>query len=390
MVDVGRLVAPTVKDIQSGRTGYAWVIDPGGNFLYHPLAEFVGENAFTVRTQKGVPVSFDQINRLQREKMLHGERGTSWYFSGWHRGLKGNIKKLIAYSPVHLGLPEETLMGSVAVVAPVTEVDEAIQLVYTRQFLMQGVIIFAIILGGLLLLGFSWQFARTLQKEVEEKTKDWRQSEERYRELVESAQDIIFTVTREGTLLSVNRYGADFLGGQLFRMDFSTHTAFSRSEDNDSGLQGKSIFAYINPSSFFNPGTLQEIWTGGRPKVLEQAVQIGDQECWLSTQLMAIKDDQGRTQSILGISRDISIRKRMETQMINTEKLASLGFLSAGIAHEINSPIGIILGYCDYLLEQVPPEEDIHPLLQKIEQQGNRCKKIIDHLLGFARVLGNG
>jgi two-component system NtrC family sensor kinase len=390
LLDVEQLVAQAVKGIRSGRTGYAWVIDQGGNFLYHPLTEFVGQNAFTVRARKGAPVSFDRINRLQKDRMLQGEQGTSWYLSGWHGGAKGEIKKLIAYAPIRLELPDNSLLGSVAVAAPVTEVDEAIQIVYTRQFLMQGVIIFAIILGGLLLLGFSWQYARTLQKEVEEKTSDWRQSEERYRKLVESAQDIIFTAGPEGEIFSLNQYGRDFLGGKLFQLDFSDKSLPTLKGDGHSIFRGRSLFDYFNPNGFFIPETLKEIWTEGRPKAVEHQVQIGVHECWLSTQLLAIKDDQGRTQAILGIARDISIRKRMEKQMINTEKLASLGFLSASIAHEINSPIGIILGYCDYLLEQVPPEEDVHTLLQKIEQQGIRCKNIIDHLLGFARYSETG
>jgi nitrogen-specific signal transduction histidine kinase len=67
----------------------------------------------------------------------------------------------------------------------------------------------------------------------------------------------------------------------------------------------------------------------------------------------------------------------VEQQMFNTEKLASLGLLAAGVAHEINNPLGVILGYCDYLLEKIPPEEKTHQLLEKIERQGNHCKRIV-------------
>ena len=71
--------------------------------------------------------------------------------------------------------------------------------------------------------------------------------------------------------------------------------------------------------------------------------------------------------------------------MFNTEKLASLGLLAAGVAHEINNPLGIILGYCDYLLEKVPQEDKFHRILEKIERQGNQCKKIVENLLSFSR-----
>ncbi|HSO72011.1 MAG TPA: cache domain-containing protein [Thermodesulfobacteriota bacterium] len=181
LVDREQLVAQVVKGIRSGASGYGWAIDDRGNFIYHPLPEFVGRNAFSVREQRGAPVSFEQINAIQRDKMLRGEQGTAWYFSGWHRELKGKIKKLIAYSPVRMEFSTAALNWSVAVVAPITEVDEAIQMVYARQLLMEGFILLAILLGGFLLLGFQWDQTRALKGEVEEKTRDWLQSEKRYR-----------------------------------------------------------------------------------------------------------------------------------------------------------------------------------------------------------------
>jgi two-component system, NtrC family, sensor kinase len=385
LVDREQLVSQVVKGIRSGASGYGWAIDDQGNFIYHPLPEFVGRNAFTVREQKGVPVSFEQINAIQRYKMLQGERGMSWYYSGWHRGLKGNIKKLIAYAPVRMELSPAALNWSVAVVAPIAEVDEAIQMVYTRQLLMEGFILLAILLGGFLLLSFQMERSRVLKAEVEEKTRDWLQSENRYSKLVESAQDLIFTLDREGRIFSLNRYGVDFLEGRLLAMDFTEAQSPGVREASGDHFLHHSLFEYLEPGDSFHPGLIQEVWESGRPRGLEHRVRLGSKECWLSTQLLAIKDDRGRTQAVLGISRDITVRKKMETEMIKTEKLASLGLLSASIAHEINSPLGIILGYCDYLLDKTPPGSETHQMLQKMERQGERCKKIIDHLLGLAR-----
>ena len=385
LVDREQLVGQVVKGIRSGASGYGWAIDDQGNFIYHPLPEFVGRNAFTVREQRGAPVSFEQINTIQRDKMLRGEQGTAWYFSGWHRGLKGKIKKLIAYAPVRLELSSAALHWSVAVVAPISEVDEAIQLVYTRQLLMEGFILLAILMGSFLLLSFQGEQARALKGEVEEKTRDWQQSEKRYSKLVESAQDLIFTVDRGGRILSLNRYGVDFLEGRLLAMDYSEVQSPGFQESSGDRFLDHSLFEYLAPRESFHPGLIQEIWESGRPKGLEHQVLIGSQECWLNTQLLAIKDEKGQTQAVLGISRDITIRKKMESQMMKTEKLASLGLLSASIAHEINSPLSLILGYCDYLLEKIPPGDEAHGMLRKIERQGERCKKIIDNLLGLAR-----
>ena len=67
------------------------------------------------------------------------------------------------------------------------------------------------------------------------------------------------------------------------------------------------------------------------------------------------------------------------------EKLASIGTLAAGVAHEINNPMTVILGFTEYLLEQTESLPEIHETLQVIEDEGLRCKKIIENLLTFAR-----
>ncbi len=67
------------------------------------------------------------------------------------------------------------------------------------------------------------------------------------------------------------------------------------------------------------------------------------------------------------------------------EKLAHMGQLSAGIAHELNNPLGIIIMYCNLLLEECPPDSPMRKDLELIVEQGNRCKKIVGGLLNFAR-----
>jgi signal transduction histidine kinase len=71
--------------------------------------------------------------------------------------------------------------------------------------------------------------------------------------------------------------------------------------------------------------------------------------------------------------------------MLHTEKLASIGTLAAGVAHEINNPLAVILGFTEILLEKSPENSETHDLLGTIQKQGNNAKRIVENLLSFVR-----
>jgi two-component system NtrC family sensor kinase len=72
-------------------------------------------------------------------------------------------------------------------------------------------------------------------------------------------------------------------------------------------------------------------------------------------------------------------------QLVQSEKLAAIGELAAGVAHEINNPIGVILGFAQVLLRRTSEESPIYKPLSTIEREGLRCKRIVQDLLDFAR-----
>ena len=77
--------------------------------------------------------------------------------------------------------------------------------------------------------------------------------------------------------------------------------------------------------------------------------------------------------------------KRLQTHFVQSEKLASLGQLAAGAAHEINNPLTAILGYSDLLMEEHPAQTRAHTLGEKIRDQARRTKDLVTNLLSFAR-----
>ncbi len=79
------------------------------------------------------------------------------------------------------------------------------------------------------------------------------------------------------------------------------------------------------------------------------------------------------------------LQKQRERQLNLSSRLAALGTLAAGVAHEVNNPIAVILGFTDLLLETTPPGTEAHEQLQIIEKQALACKRIVENLGRFAR-----
>ncbi len=82
---------------------------------------------------------------------------------------------------------------------------------------------------------------------------------------------------------------------------------------------------------------------------------------------------------------DITARVRLEEQLQHSEKMASIGLLAAGVAHEVNTPLAGISSYTQLLKGQLDDKDPKLPLLEKIEKQSFRAAKIVNNLLNFSR-----
>lgn len=369
VVDATALIEKVTKEIRSGKTGYAWVIDEKGMFLHHPEKEFIGKSAFAARKEKKPTISFARINEIQKDLMLAGKEGTSWYTSGWHRGQEGEMKKLIAYTPIRL---TETggHLWSVAVVAPISEVEGAIHDIQVRQFILEGIVVLAIFCGGFLIIGIMLRWSSLLREEVNNKTKELKKSETRYRSLIEHANDIIFTVDYDGNIISINQSGCSF---------------FKRKREEIIGTNIGEI-CFNEDSAFTQFMAINEVFRTRLNKQITCPIFIQGNDYWLSINFSGLIDENGEVFAIMGIARDITERKKIEAQMYYTEKLASLGTMAAGVAHEINNPLAVILGFTDLLIEKAHPGSEFHEMLKTIEKQGTNAKRVVESLLTFARV----
>ena len=194
-------------------------------------------------------------------------------------------------------------------------------------------------------------------------------SERKYRRVFETSMDMIFIADGDGILRDINPVGRTLL-------------AYPQADGPLDALGLADLFT--------DPQAFETLRTD-----LRRDGFVKDWETHLNTrsrQTLSVlfscslqRDATGGIDGYEGIVKDITHRKNIESQLLRADKLASLGQLSAGVAHEINNPLGLILGFTQLLLRDAPASAQQRSDLKAIEEETLKCKKIVQALLSFAR-----
>jgi two-component system, NtrC family, sensor kinase len=168
--------------------------------------------------------------------------------------------------------------------------------------------------------------------------------------------------------------------GSLSVLNHAYQVWIGRSSPAVLGLQKEGEDVPEQPSS---PQTLlNRVFATGKP---ENGEWVGPDERCYFMHFYPVVNDSGQVHQVVHYVRDVTMHKQAESQMMQMEKMAAIGQLSAGVAHEINNPLSIILCYAKLLqrdlLASHPAVEDV----RVIDRNAEACKQIVDGLLSFAR-----
>ena len=201
--------------------------------------------------------------------------------------------------------------------------------------------------------------------DLKELQRQLAQSEALYRTLVEA--------NREGIVL--HDYEGFIFGNQAFLQMFGLDDISQAGSDFLELLADSCRRGYLE--------WMRQVERGGGAPVFEgQGIRT---EGVFDLEVTATPCPYRGSTALLFTTRDVTMRKAMEEQLIRSERLAATGKLAFDIAHEVNNPLGGILTYAHLMQEDLGMASELTPTVDKIIKLTNRCKIIVRGLLDFAR-----
>lgn len=195
-------------------------------------------------------------------------------------------------------------------------------------------------------------------------------SESKYRSLFETSRDPILITDARNRLVDINTAGCQLFGFADREEALSIETYFQLFWDT---RQARSFRQKVEADGFVDGMETAMVNRHG-DKLLTLASATGR------------TDPQGRLAGVDIRLHDITHRRQLELQMARTERLASIGQLASGVAHEINNPLGVIACYANLVAKSASVDEQVRNDIDIIQKHTTQCKSVVEALLNFARV----
>jgi len=189
-----------------------------------------------------------------------------------------------------------------------------------------------------------------------------KESEQKYRSLAEASTDMIYIIDRNDAVQYINTYAAQLLHSSVEQIIGNSRKELFSPQIADEQTR-----------------YLQNIFKTGMPLRSESKIQFGDQELWIDSNLVPLKDEKGNVVSVLGISRDITERKRVEEALQQVNK--QLNLLSSITRHDIKNQIMVLKGYLELSQDFADDPKKLSEFIKKEQQAANT----IEHQIMFTK-----
>ena len=193
-------------------------------------------------------------------------------------------------------------------------------------------------------------------------------AEQRFKAFIDSAHDWISIKDQDGRYVIANP---------------SCARAFNRTPEEFVGKTAADLFD--GTTAYLIASHDHEALGSNRPRIFDEIYVIDGRNRHFQTQRFPLKDYKGSTIGVCTIARDVTAEKELGEQLVQSTKLAAVGKLAAGVAHEINNPLTGVLAFAEDIREELKEDDPIRTDIDVIIRETLRCRNIVRNLLDFAR-----
>ncbi len=194
------------------------------------------------------------------------------------------------------------------------------------------------------------------------------QQEKRYRTLFEESKDTILISDPAGRILDINQAGIELFGytrEELFSLDPAR--LYCDPEDR------KRLWQELLDSGFVNDYEVEMKRKDGGKIIIHLSVSV-------------IRDDEGKVFGHRGIARDVTEHKKLERQLLQSQKMESIGMFAGGVAHDFNNLLTAISGYGQILQDSIPADDELsQESIGQVLKAAGRAAELTRSLLAFSR-----
>lgn len=196
-----------------------------------------------------------------------------------------------------------------------------------------------------------------------------RQLEERYRALFEDSKDAIFFCTPEGRFVDINRAGIELLGFESKEAVLAIDSPQDLIPHENERLKLQQM---LDRNGFIKDTEIAFRTKDGRDIIGQVTV-------------MMVKDSEGKPVLYRGITRDITEKRRLERQLIQSQKMEAVGLMAGGISHDFNNLLTVILGNSELGMMKLSPSDPAYVIISRIQDAAERASRITQKLLALGR-----
>jgi C4-dicarboxylate-specific signal transduction histidine kinase len=356
-IDIQDLAREFLGPIRSGSQGYAWMMDGEGNLLYHPSQpDMVGRNLYNTDTS-----CFNCHKSFDVEKKIVESKGDNY---GQYVAPTGE-DKVLAFSTITVG----DAQWIVTVSAPYSEITMAIQSSRKYHLFLTVLIFLAVTVVSAVLIVLNRKRVRAeelekhtveLEQKVVDRTQELTTEKEKLNTVVTAIGSGIMLIDNQRKILWINQMMKNIVGKDI------------------TGMQCDDFFTDCKIIGSYKSDNMQT-------DVLSNL--FGQSDKYYQVTTAPVKGAEEDIQGFIRLVDDVTEIKKMEDQMMYSEKLALLGRLTTGIVNEIGNPLTSVFSFVQMLKEK-EHDEFKKESLETIDLYTNKIADILKQLSGFSKING--